>query len=190
MSYRRHHALRKVEAMGIVSPDHCQNNILSCPDIRIRAARPEENLALETLGARVFHPFGSYGKAIRDWLDSGEAPALLALSHGRTAGFAMVSRTGPPGATTLNTSELLAIAVVPDHQRSGIGRLLLRHIQIEARNHETEVLLLHTATENLAALALFEAEGFRRLLIRPRFYPRGQDAFLMFKDLRENLTAP
>lgn len=163
-------------------PDHPKGGLQSDPGIQIRAVRPDENVFLERLSEQVFRPFGSYGRAIREWFDSGEALSLLALVHGRPAGFAMTSRVRPLEASTGGT-ELLAIAVTPKERRAGIGRLLLRRIQEEARKHDADLILLHTATDNLAARDLFEKEGFRTIRIRPVFYPRGQDALLMVKDL-------
>lgn len=163
-------------------PDPFKNAGPSDPGIQIRAVGPGDNEYLERLSAQVFSPFGSYGAAIRDWLDSGEALALLALVHGRPAGFAMTSLVRPYE-LSLRGTELLAIAVTPEEQRAGIGRRLLRLIQVEARNHDADLILLHTATGNLAARALFEAEGFRAVRLRPAFYPMGQDALLMLKNL-------
>ncbi len=165
------------------SNDYFEDCLPSNQGVQIRAVRPEENAFLERLSAQAFRPFGAYAGTIRGWADSGETLALLALVQGRPAGFAMASRVRPLDASPIET-ELLAIAVTPKEQRMGIGRLLLRRIQEETLKNDADLLFLHTATENLAARALFEAEGFRTVRLRPAFYPRGQDALLMIKDLR------
>lgn len=153
------------------------------PRIRIREAGPADRTFVTRLSARAFRRFGSYAKVIQDWLDSGAALTLLALSGGRPAGFAMTARI-PPDPVSPPETEILAIAVDPEVHRCGIGRLLLNGVAAEAREFGATVLRLHTATDNLPARALFEREGFRAVGIERRFYPRGQDALLMVKALK------
>ena len=150
--------------------------------MRIREARPADRAFVIRLSAHAFRRFGSYAKVIPDWLDSGAALTLLAISGGRPAGFAMTARI-PPEPTSFPETELLAIAVDPERHRRGMGRRLLREIEAEARGSGTGLLSLHTATDNLSARALFEGEGFRVAGVERRFYPRGQDALLMIKVL-------
>jgi len=159
------------------------------PHLRIREVRPADRSFVVRLSARTFRRFGSYAKVIRDWLDSGAAPTLLAISEGRSAGFAMTARI-PPAPTSLPETEILAIAVDPDLHRRGIGRLLLREIEAKARKSGGGLLRLHTATDNLPGRALFEGEGFRVAGVERRFYPRGQDALLMIKALEEERSCP
>lgn len=151
--------------------------------LRVREARPAERAFVTRLSARAFRRFGSYAKVIRDWLDSGAALTLLALFEGRPAGFAMTAGV-PPDLIAPPETEILAIAVEPEVRRAGIGRLLLRETEAAAREAGAGVIRLHAATGNLPARALFEGEGFRILGVEHRFYPRGQDAFLMIKALR------
>jgi ribosomal protein S18 acetylase RimI-like enzyme len=158
-------------------------------NVQVRPAGPEDGVFIEELSSLVFRPFGSYGCPVRNWLDSGEALTLVALSRARPAAFAMISRLAPSGMDP-RVTELLAIAVAPDEQRTGIGRFLLRRIQKEALKRKAEVIVLHTARENTGAQALFRAEGFHAVTLRPEFYPRGQDALLMIKDFRLNRRGP
>ncbi len=150
--------------------------------LRIREARPADRAFVIRLSAHAFRRFGAYAKVIRDWLDSGAALILLALSGDRPAGFAMTARI-PPYPDSLPETELLAIAVDPELHRCGIGRRLLREIEAEVRKSGGGLLRLHTATGNLFARALFEDEGFRVAGVERRFYPRGQNALLMIKVL-------
>lgn len=155
--------------------------------IDIREALAVESRFVEKLSGRVFQPYGTYGRTIRGWIDSGQALTLIALFEGHAAGFAMTARLSPepdaPGGT-----ELLAIAVHPKRRRCGIGRLLLQRIEEEMKGLGAHILWLHTATVNQAARRLFESQGYRMIHLKRRFYPRGQDALLMAKRLADGCS--
>jgi ribosomal-protein-alanine N-acetyltransferase len=107
---------------------------------------------------------------------------FLALMEGRPVGFAMLSRL--KGVWYLpHVSELLAIAVEPEKWKRGIGDLLMKEIQRKAEELEVEMLVLHTAIENLPGQKLFKKYGFVPLDIKKNFYPKGQDAIMMYKDI-------
>jgi ribosomal-protein-alanine N-acetyltransferase len=150
--------------------------------IHVREARPADRVFISRLSGLAFRRFGAYAGIIRDWLDSGAAMTLLALSGDRPVGFAMAARIPPP-LTAPGETEILAIAVDPGVRRSGIGRLLLRRLETAAREAGAGVIRLHTAAGNLQARALFEGEGYQVLGLERCFYPRGQDAVLMAKEM-------
>ena len=80
-------------------------------------------------------------------------------------------------------SELLAIAIEPERQKRGIGEMLIRGIERKAIELNANRLFLHTATENLSARKLFTKNGYRRWGIEKNFYPAGQDAVVMVKEI-------
>jgi ribosomal-protein-alanine N-acetyltransferase len=80
-------------------------------------------------------------------------------------------------------SEVLAIAVEPARWKCGIGHLLMKEMQKRARQIEVETLVLHTATENFPGQRLFRKCGFVPCEMKKAFYPEGQDALMMLKDL-------
>ena len=67
-------------------------------------------------------------------------------------------------------AQILNLSVVPDARREGLGRTLLRRFVDDARRLGAEQLFLEVRVSNVAAVALYEAEGFtlrrtaRRLL--------------------------
>ncbi len=107
---------------------------------------------------------------------------LVSIVGGRPAGFVMIGAL-PADEEGQTCAEVLAIAVTPEFQRTGIGRELLQFAQKEAENLGEQRLFLHTARENLAAQKLFLRNGFRPVQSKPRFYPSGQDALMMVSDL-------
>jgi ribosomal-protein-alanine N-acetyltransferase len=79
--------------------------------------------------------------------------------------------------------ELLAVAVEPANRGLGIGDLLMREVERTASKQEVEKVILHTAVKNLPGRGLFNKHGFKPLKLEKNFYPEGQDALLMYKDI-------
>lgn len=132
------------------------------------------------LSGRVFSVYGPYRDMVPGWFESGLAPAIVAIEKGEPVGFAMMGRflEGPDQETRC---ELLAIAVEPRLHRRGIGEMLLRKIEKEAKTLGETRLSLHTATDNVPAQNLFKKNHFVPLSLKKRFYPSGQDAVMMIK---------
>jgi len=94
------------------------------------------------------------------------------------AGLAFVA--GPPQAE----AEVHTIGVDPLHQGHGIGRALLRELLTVADDGHATVFL-EVRTDNAAAHALYESEGFAVVGLRRRYYrPSGADAHTMRRDAR------
>ena len=100
----------------------------------------------------------------------------------KPAGFAMIGHLSHEK-TIPQVSELLAIAVEQETRRVGIGGTLIREIERKAAELDVRRLFLHTATENLSARRLFTKNGYRPSEIKTRFYPEGQDALMMSKEI-------
>jgi ribosomal-protein-alanine N-acetyltransferase len=74
-------------------------------------------------------------------------------------------------------AEVHTIGVRPTAQGRGLGRKLLRQLMSAAADRR---LLLEVRTDNVAAIALYESEGFTKLGVRRRYYqPSGADAYTM-----------
>jgi [ribosomal protein S18]-alanine N-acetyltransferase len=78
--------------------------------------------------------------------------------------------------------EIHTIGVDPAHQGRGIGRQLLTRL-IEFAGGGT--IFLEVRTDNAAALALYQSEGFTRVGMRKRYYRvSGADAYTMKRERR------
>ena len=97
-------------------------------------------------------------------------------------------RPAEPGASLMGL-DLLAIAVLPDHQRTGLGAWILGAVieDAERRTRDTTLPLveisLTVATANSPARALFEAHGFTRRPEPVSDYPSGLAALRMVRPL-------
>ena len=101
---------------------------------------------------------------------AGEAPST-------SLGYVHVRLVGPE-------AELLNLAVDPAARRTGLGRRLLRWGQAEAAEAGVDRMFLEVRHDNVAALALYRAEGWQQVGIRKRYYSEdGADAVVMAVDL-------
>jgi ribosomal-protein-alanine N-acetyltransferase len=151
--------------------------------VKIRPARPSDAHFIGQLSGRAFHMYGPYKDTISRWFESEMTFTLVALLDRKPVGFAMIGYRLDEG-TPRYVSELLAIAVERDRQRMGIGQMLLLEIEKKAVELDLKRMVLHTAIENIAAQRLFTRNGYSRWAINRNFYPSGQDAVLMIKDIQ------
>src|SRR5574340_747241 len=75
-------------------------------------------------------------------------------------------------------SWIATIGVAPDHRRRGIGRELLRACEGQLT---TARLRLSVRASNLAAIHLYEAEGYTRMQVWQEYYRDGEAALVMEK---------
>jgi ribosomal-protein-alanine N-acetyltransferase len=149
----------------------------------VRRANLSDIRFIGQLSGKVFSVYGPYRRLVPQWFESGFTVTLIAVQQSVPVGFAMIGALSD-GLQGESQCELLAIAVRPDAQRRGIGRLLLWKIEEEAGRLGEPVLCLHTALVNLPAQELFKKHGFHSLQLKKRFYPAGQDAVMMIKDVQ------
>jgi len=158
------------------------------PGLSTRRAVPLDADFVQTL-SRVFRPYGPYEEILCKWFQAGTALTRIGLKGHRPAGFAMLGRVSAlwyfPG-----VCELLAIAVTPSARRLGLGTLMLREVERWAAHLGAEKLVLHTSVDNAAAQRLFRKHGFSLVEMREKFYPEGQDAVCMIKELDPGLRDP
>jgi ribosomal-protein-alanine N-acetyltransferase len=103
-------------------------------------------------------------------LAAGHHYVVIRNDDGRVDGYAGLARTA-------QEAEVQTIGVRPDQQGRGLGRALLEDL-LEAA--EERRILLDVRTDNIAAIALYGSEGFRKIGVRRRYYqPSGADAYMM-----------
>jgi ribosomal protein S18 acetylase RimI-like enzyme len=96
------------------------------------------------------------------------------LRDGWRAGFVAAPRLAASWRRALETlrypssgvdwpsAEVLAVAVAPGGRGRGIGRALVRTVNDELRDRQVDGARVVTSADNDVALAMYEAEGFRR----------------------------
>ena len=145
-------------------------------------ARPSDSAFIIELSGEVFEIYGPYGGIIARWLESGITTTLIGTCERRRVGFAMFHFSCDE-MDPQRDSELIAIAVKPEKQRSGIGQQLIKALEGQAIDRGIRRIFLHTARENTAARKLFIRNGYQACGVKKYFYPSGQDALMMFKNI-------
>lgn len=84
--------------------------------------------------------------------------------------------------------DIVALGVLPERRRGGIGRRLLDHGAARARAAGARRLMLEVAEDNAAALAFYRGAGFAEAARRPRYYraragAAARDALVLIKSL-------
>jgi ribosomal protein S18 acetylase RimI-like enzyme len=150
--------------------------------IVIRPAEAPDAAFIRSLSRKAFQQYGPYEDLLPDWFLSGIGLAFVAVVGKRAAGYAMLERIFGQ-AVSPRTSELLAVAVEPWARNHGAGDRLVGQIIRKADQLFVERLVLHTAVDNLPGQALFRKHGFVASAIEKAFYPEGQDALMMQKEM-------
>ena len=140
----------------------------------IRLAIKDDHSFIGMLSSEAFSTFGDYGKVIPQWLVNPDVITVTYVKNGHPLGFAILS---------VLSGEILAIAVIPKYQRSGIGSALLNHIEGLAGTLGLGRLLLHTAKDNDVACSFFLRAAFKVIGTQERYYPKGQTALIMSKGI-------
>lgn len=99
------------------------------------------------------------------------------------AGLAMMGPADDP------EFEIHTIGVDPEHQRKGLGRVLMDQMMHVADSHDGPVFL-EVRTDNVPAISMYEDFGFQTLAVRKNYYrPSGADAYTMQR-LRQSDREP
>lgn len=85
--------------------------------------------------------------------------------------------------------ELLDVATAETARRRGLGRALLAELVSEARSLAASAIYLEVRPSNAAALALYLGAGFSEVGRRPRYYPDGEDALLLRREVESLLPS-
>lgn len=105
-----------------------------------------------------------------------EGAAFAAVRAGRGIGFAVFGGVRPE-------VELHLLVIARPDRRCGVGRALLDHAHqsLAARGHER--VFLEVSEENEPARALYCALGYVAVGRRPAYYPNGDAALILSRDL-------
>jgi ribosomal protein S18 acetylase RimI-like enzyme len=150
--------------------------------VKIRSASISDASFIGQLSGRVFHFYGPYEDIVSRWFQRGITVTIIATMDKKPVGFAMIGDTSNRWDLP-QISELLAIAVEPEKQGRRIGEILIGEIERKALELNIKRIFLHTAVNNLSARKLFTKNGYRIWEIKRDFYPKGQDAVMMSKEV-------
>ena len=125
-------------------------------------------------------PFRFSRSAMRQLVDSEHAATWIAQEDNHVEGFAIVEWAQEAG---LTVAYIPTIEVAPEKRRSGAGGELLRLLERSATGAGAQLIWLHVAEDNAAAIRLYEAHGYRPQGREADFYARGRTALVYAKQL-------
>lgn len=126
--------------------------------------------------ASSFEQDGFFGELCEE-----EDPGLAVLSQNNEKTTALVAYGCVQCA--FDSCDLLSIAVSHEYRKQGIGRVMLRRLIGGAKRRGMEQMFLEVRQSNEPAKKLYTSEGFQEVGIRKKYYPDGENAIVMVKDL-------
>ncbi len=81
---------------------------------------------------------------------------------------------------------IINVAISPDHQRCGYGRLLFNELLQTLSERDIQLYYLDVRESNIAARKLYEGLGFKRIALRKSYYSHpDEDAVVMCLDTKD-----
>jgi [ribosomal protein S18]-alanine N-acetyltransferase len=155
-------------------------------ELNLGKLTPDRLSAVVDLDRQCFGQLWTAGQYERE-LDSPNSD-LLILAPAST-----IERPHPPllalgcNWAILDEAHIMVIAVHPDYQRRGLGRLMLAALLATAVNRGLERATLEVRIANEAAIGLYHQFGFEDVGVRRRYYAdTGEDALIMWLDKLQN----
>ncbi len=88
---------------------------------------------------------------------------------------------------TILLGHVLSIAVSKKHRRKGIGKALMERAEKGLKGYGADAVYLEVRVSNEPAIKLYDDLGYKKLGIIPAYYADGEDAYLMYKMLDEEV---
>jgi ribosomal-protein-alanine N-acetyltransferase len=147
-----------------------------------RPAKEKDLEFISKLSAEAFSKYGHYDEIVPAWFEEPAVITEVIVEKSTTLGFAMLvlERKKVFG---FREAHLLAIGILLEHQRRGVGTALLEHMEEIARKYNAVEMNLWTAVDNEPAYSFFQKEGFKIKRFENYYYPKGQAALSMSKRL-------
>ena len=92
---------------------------------------------------------------LRAYIEAGDRWMRLLKRDGETLGYCSYALTDTPGEMKLEQLYLLEA-----HKGQGLGGLMMRHVEAEARAHGCGTLMLTVNKGNAGAIAVYQKSGF------------------------------
>jgi ribosomal-protein-alanine N-acetyltransferase len=112
---------------------------------------------------------------------------IVAEENGDVVGYIMCRiETGIPSFKLLGITKkghVISIAVLPEHQRGGIGYALMREAMQAMINYKAKECYLEVRASNVPAVNLYRKIGFEIIRTITGYYADGEAAYVMARKL-------
>ena len=141
--------------------------------MRIEIMKPEHVSQIAFLETLCFHDPWSE-KSIAEELGNDLALWLVAVEEDSVVGYV-------GSQTVLGWTDMMNVAVHPDHRRKGIGEALILHLMEMLREKSCECLTLEVRASNCGAISLYEKLGFGEVGRRKNYYRNPKEDALILR---------
>jgi ribosomal protein S18 acetylase RimI-like enzyme len=149
----------------------------------LREARDDDIEALLRLEQIAFDSDRLSRRSFRHWISSDHRAFIIAEIDGRLAGYALaIYHSGT------RLARLYSIATDPDFRGAGIARALVTAVEQEASDDGRFIMRLEVASDNSAAIRLYESLGYTPFGIYHDYYDDHGDAIRMQKRIHQYRT--
>jgi len=139
-------------------------------DLRLRRCNLEDLAHVERVERVSFsRPFTR--TTFEALLHSNPEGFILAEDEGNVIGYIVYS-------VSRNIGSIVSLAVLPEYRGRGIGQMLLDNA-LDTLGGKVDLVELQVGVSNFAAISLYLKSGFAVSCRIPRYYPDGEDAYLM-----------
>ena len=118
-------------------------------------------------------------KSVASELDNKWALWLVALESDRVVGYI-------GSQTAVDETDVMNVAVHPDHRRQGIAEALIEKLVLELKERGSHALMLEVRASNAPAIALYEKLGFLQVGLRKNYYRKPKEDALILRKEWEN----
>ena len=120
-------------------------------------------------------------RSVTDLISTEGAMCFVATEEDRVCGYVIGRLIAPEG-------EIYRVAVLPEYRRRGLAYRLLDYSVKCSLGKGLESLFLEVRSQNIAAISLYTAYGFRKIGIRKNYYKNPtDDAVLMLRASRAEM---
>ena len=145
--------------------------------VRLRTYQPADFETLYRIDQACFPKGIAYGRVeMKAYLSSEDSRCLIAEISNEIAGFILTEQSAEIG-------HIVTLDVLEPYRRRKIASLLLDATERKILSQGGKLMVLETATNNKAAIALWKKHGYRQLGTITNYYGRGLDALRMNKVL-------
>ena len=144
-------------------------------DVEIRAARESDLDAIHRLESACF-PVPWRREFFHSELYQGGRVCLVAIRAGQLAGYVFAM-------TIIDEMHINKIAVAATERRRGIAVSLMNLCIEAAKKKSVRLLSLEVRESNTGAQGFYRHLGFESSYVRPRYYPDGEAAVVMTRNL-------
>lgn len=130
-------------------------------DFLIRQMEQSDLEAVQQIEQQVY-PFPWSNQIFIDSINAGSLLVVMERNR-RVIGYAVQS-------TAVGETQLLNIAITPEEQGRGLGRILLQWLIEQARAEGSETVFLEVRLSNQPAQRLYESLGFNEIGMRKAYY--------------------